>query len=98
MRTLLGHSSIHGERAKGGKKDQYQGGNWRERTGGKKSNAGLITKCREIVDTSQTHYFPPRILLVVSSVRGLTRFLESPEQPELKLSPCVLGKKTHRFG
>src|SRR5688572_26349216 len=97
MRALRGDAAIHGQCAKEGKQDQDQGGDWRKSAGGEKSDAGLITECRKVVDTSQAHDLPPRMLLVVNSVRGLTCFLQSSEQPELKPSPCVLGKN-HRVG
>ena len=32
--------------------------------GGEKSNSGLVTECRKIIDAGQTHHLPPGMLLV----------------------------------
>src|SRR5215217_3815146 len=71
VRTLFSDAVINRQRAE--QRQQYEDDrcDWRKCLCGEKSNAGLITESREIVDSGQTHHLPPGMLFMRSSVSGV---------------------------
>ncbi len=64
MRTLFGDTVINRQRTEKREQHQYDCRDRRKCLGGEERDAGLVAESREIVDTGQTHYLPPRMLLV----------------------------------
>ena len=71
VRTLFSDAVVDRQRAEQRQQDENAGSDRRERLRGEKSDAGLITESREIVDSGQTHHLPPGMLFVRSSVSGV---------------------------
>jgi hypothetical protein len=64
MRAFCGNAVIHRQSTEKRDKNENDSSNRGKRAGGEKCNSGLVAESLKIIDSGQTHYPPPGLLVV----------------------------------
>ena len=104
VRALLRDPPIHRQGPQQGDEHENEGGEWRQGSGRKRSDARLVAQGREIVDAGEAHDPPPRLgvlvlgdlaLFLVEPARLTMPGVEEPREECIASLGCRVGDARH---